>query len=410
MVKDTKFYDLLGVKPDASPEELQKAYRKSALKHHPDRNPGDPTATERFQAINQAFDVLQDADKRQLYDQFGEDGLKEGAGGHDHSDIFQHFFGGGFGGFGGGGGGRRERRSEDVVHPLNVKLEDLYKGKTSKLQLTKNVICSNCSGKGSAKENAVKNCDGCGGHGIRLVTRQLRPGLIQQMQVKCPDCNGLGEIIKEKDRCPKCNGEKTVQEKKVLDVHIDKGMTHGQKIVFRGEADQKPGMEAGDIIIVLQQQEHDKFVRKGSDIFTEQTINLVEALCGFEFIITHLDGRQLLVKTAPGEVTKPNSIKAIENEGFPIHRRPFDKGRLYIKFNVTFPKTVDGAHAAALEKILGVTRAVPTYKADEVEECALKEVDPSTASAADQQREAYDDGEEEDGMPRQAQCGVGGAQ
>lgn len=134
---------------------------------------------------------------------------------------------------------QRERKSEDVAHPLNVRLEDLYKGAVKKLQLTKNVICSTCTGKGSTKENAVKSCSGCRGQGIRIVMRQLGPGMVQQMQVKCPDCDGQGEIIKDSDRCPKCKGEKTVQEKKVLEVQIEKGMQHGQKIPFRGEADQK---------------------------------------------------------------------------------------------------------------------------------------------------------------------------
>lgn len=142
----------------------------------------------------------------------------------------------------GADGGRRqprERRGDDVVHALNVKLEDLYKGKTSKLQLTKNVICDACKGKGSQKEGAVKSCDSCHGQGVKVVIRQLGPGMIQQMQVVCPDCKGEGEIIRDKDRCNKCQGEKTVQEKKVLDVIVEKGMSHNQKIFFRGEADQK---------------------------------------------------------------------------------------------------------------------------------------------------------------------------
>jgi DnaJ family protein A protein 2 len=169
-------------------------------------------------------------------------------------------------------------------------------------------------------------------------------------------------------------------------------------------------MEPGDIIIVLQQQEHDRFVRKGSDLFTEQTVNLVEALAGFELLITHLDGRQLLVRSKPGEVLTPNAIKCIDNEGFPIYRRPFEKGRLIIKFNIEFPKAALTTNAAALEALLGQTRRVPTYTEGEVDECDLKDLDPSAARSSDDGRreEAYDDGDDEGGGPRQAQCAMGG--
>lgn len=166
-------------------------------------------------------------------------------------------------------------------------------------------------------------------------------------------------------------------------------------------------MEPGDIIIILQQVEHDRFERRGSDLITSQKISLVEALCGFEFVLTHLDGRQLLVKTQPGEVVQPNAVKCIVSEGFPIHRRPFEKGRLFIKFEVEFPKAgvSKPADIAALEKLLGQTRATPSYKADEVEEVELKEIDPSSAGADDRsRREAYDD---EDDEPRQGQCAMG---
>ena len=290
-----------------------------------------------------------------------------------------------------------------------MRLEDLYKGKTTKLQLTKSVLCSQCNGKGAQKDAQVKQCDSCGGHGIKLVVRQLAPGMVQQMQTTCPECRGEGEIIRDKDRCPKCKGEKTIQEKKVLEVNIEKGMQHGQKITFRGEADQKPGLTPGDIIIVLQQVENQQFRRDGHDLWMEHTINLIEALCGFEFLITHLDGRKLVVKSAAGDVIKPGSVKCIPGEGFPIHKRPFDKGRLFIKFTVEFPApgTVSAAQAQQLEKIIPtMTRTQPKYNPAEVDEYELKEVDPhDDARYRDARSEAYHE-DDEHGQP-QSNCHVG---
>jgi len=149
--------------------------------------------------------------------------------------------------------------------------------------------------------------------------------MIQQMQHVCPECRGAGEVISDKDKCPQCKGNKVVQEKKVLEVHVEKGMQHGQKIVFQGEADEAPDTVAGDIVFVLQLKEHPKFKRKFDDLYVEHTLSLTEALCGFQFALTHLDGRQLLIKSNPGEVIKPDQHKAINDEGMPQHGRPFMK-------------------------------------------------------------------------------------
>nr|GFC56395.1 DnaJ protein homolog [Tanacetum cinerariifolium] len=152
---------------------------------------------------------------------------------------------------------------------------------------------------------ASMKCAGCQGSGMKVSIRHLGPSMIQQMQHPCNECKGTGETINDKDRCTQCKGEKVVQEKKVLEVHVEKGMQNGQKITFPGEADEAPDTVTGDIVFVLQQKEHPKFKRKGDDIFVEHTLSLTEALCGFQFILTHLDNRQLLIKSQPGEVVKP---------------------------------------------------------------------------------------------------------
>ncbi|CAH9070735.1 unnamed protein product [Cuscuta europaea] len=250
---------------------------------------------------------------------------------------------------------------------MKVSLEDLYNGTTKKLSLSRNVICSKCNGKGS-KSGASTKCGGCEGSGMKVTIRQLGPSMIQQMQQPCNECKGTGETIRKDDRCQICKGEKVVQEKKVLEVHVEKGMQNRQKITFPGEADEAPEMITGDVVFVLQQKEHPKFKRKGDDLFVDHTLSLTEALCGFTFILTHLDGRQLLIKSKPGEVVKPDEFKAINDEGMPAYQRPFIKGKLYIRFVVDFPDSLSQEQVELLEAILP-PRPNPLYSETEIDEC-----------------------------------------
>ncbi|VAI22916.1 unnamed protein product [Triticum turgidum subsp. durum] len=380
----TRYYEILGVPKDASQDDLKKAYRKAAIKNHPDKG-GDP---EKFKELAQAYEVLSDPEKREIYDQYGEDALKEGMGGggmHDPFDIFQSFFGGGGNPFGGGGSsrGRRQRRGEDVVHPLKVSLEELYNGTSKKLSLARNVLCSKCNGKGS-KSGASMKCAGCQGAGYKVQIRQLGPGMIQQMQQPCNECRGSGETISDKDRCGQCKGEKVVHEKKVLEVVVEKGMQHGQKITFPGEADEAPDTVTGDIIFVLQQKEHPKFKRKGDDLFYEHTLTLTEALCGFQYVLAHLDGRQLLIKSNPGEVVKP-----------------FMKGKLYIHFTVDFPDSLNLDQCKALETVLPPKPAsqYTDMELDECEETMAYDIDIEEEMRRRQQQQAQEAYDEDEDMP-----------
>jgi DnaJ family protein A protein 2 len=214
----------------------------------------------KFKEIGEAYEALSDPEKRKIYDKYGKEGMQQGGPGMggDPMDIFERFFGGGM--FGGGGRERGPRRGEDLVHHLAVSLEDLYNGKTKKVALTKDTICGGCKGfvavsfflrflvlfsdgllcSSGAKAGAAgaTKCSGCDGKGIKLVVKQIGPGMIQQMQTYCPQCKGKGEVMKESDKCTQCKGAKVIKEKKQLEVHIEKGMSHGQKVVFRGESDQ----------------------------------------------------------------------------------------------------------------------------------------------------------------------------
>lgn len=397
---ETKFYDILGVGKSASPDELKKAYRKLAIKNHPDKG-GDP---EKFKEISHAYDVLSDPEKRELYDNYGEEGLKEmgggGGGGGDPFDIFSQFFGGG-----GGRGPRGPRKGDDVNHTLKVSLEDFYNGTTRKLAISKNVLCSTCNGTGS-KSGKSTTCRSCNGQGIKLQIRQLGPGMLQQVQTVCDVCNGTGEVIVESDRCPDCRGKKVVQEKKILEPVIEKGMSVKHKVIFRGEADEAPGIVPGDIIFSLAQKEHSVFQRKGDDLIMSKKITLLEALCGFKFNIKQLDGRVLVVGCEPGEVITPGQMKVIEDEGMPQHGRgPFAKGRMFIKFTVDFSraKELDGTARQAIENILGPREQVDMDM--DAEECHMKDVDieqENRRRAAEARRQQEED-EDEEGGPR-VQC------
>ncbi len=300
--------------PDASEAQLKTAYKKGALKHHPDKNAHNPDAENKFKEISQAYEVLSDPQKRQLYDQYGEEGLEQGGmggGGMNAEDLFSQFFGGGgMGGFGGMfGGGMRDqgpKKARTIHHVHKVSLEDIYKGKVSKLALQKSVICSKCDGRGG-KEGAVKTCSGCGGAGMKTMMRQMGP-MIQRFQTVCPDCGGEGETIREKDKCKQCNGKKTVVERKVLHVHVDRGVQTGHKIDFRGEGDQMPGVQPGDVQFEIEQKPHERFQRKGDDLFYHAEVDLLTALAGGALYIEHLDDRWLTVEIMPGEVISPGKL------------------------------------------------------------------------------------------------------
>jgi len=423
MVKDMKYYDVLGVAPDATEQQLKTAYRKGALKHHPDKNAHDPAAAEKFKEISSAYEILNDPQKRQIYDQYGEEGLEQGGaggGGMAAEDLFAQFFGGGggFGGMGGMfGGGMRDtgpKKARTIHHVHKVSLEDIYKGKVSKLALQKSVICSKCDGRGG-KEGAVKHCAGCNGVGMKTMMRQMGP-MIQRFQTVCPDCNGDGETIREKDKCKQCNGKKTIVERKVLHVHVDRGVQPGTKIDFRGEGDQMPGAQPGDVQFEIEQKPHARFQRKGDDLFYQAKIDLLTALAGGAIYIEHLDDRWLTVEILPGEVIAPGEVKVIRGQGMPSYRH-HDFGNLYVQFDVQFPERLNGpkdadgypttmtpAQVKALESVLPARAPQHIPPSDAMtEDYQLEKVDPAGEGARAARATDEDDDEMHAGGER-VQC------
>ncbi|KOS18881.1 Mitochondrial protein import protein mas5 [Escovopsis weberi] len=405
MVKETKLYDTLGVAPTATEQELKKAYKIGALKHHPDKNAHNPEAEEKFKEISHAYEILSDSQKRQIYDQYGEAGLEGGAGaggGMAAEDLFAQFFGGGsFGGMGGMGGmfgGMQNRgppKARTIHHTHKVSLEDIYRGKISKLALQRSIICPKCEGLGG-KEGAVRKCAGCNGQGMKTMMRQMGP-MIQRFQTVCPDCNGEGEIIKDKDRCKVCLGKKTTVDRKVLHVHVDKGVRSGTKVEFRGEGDQSPGVQAGDVVFEIEQKPHSRFVRKEDDLLYKCEIELVTALAGGTIFVEHLDDRWLSVDILPGEAISPGAVRMIRGQGMPSYRH-HDFGNMYIQFDVKFPEKNWSCNPEVFEALRNVLPA-PAVQAIPPQEAMTE---PADLEEPDSRSRAFDpnamvDDEEEDG-------------
>lgn len=395
-----KLYEVLGVPKTADEAEIKKAYKKLALKNHPDKG-GDP---EKFKEISAAAEILCDPEKRKTYDQYGLEGLEGGGGdGHSAEDIFSMFFGGGSGR---GGSRRGPQKGEDIVHTIKASLEDLYNGKTVRLAISRNKPCVDCEGRGG-KVGSEKSCGDCGGRGIRVQLRQIGPGMVQQMQSTCSSCKGAGKSMDEKDKCKSCKGNKVFKDRKVLEVNIEKGMAHGQKIKFSGEADEVPGTVPGDVVIVIQEKEHELFKRKGADLVMDMEIQLSESLCGFVKTVTHLDGRVLKVESSPGQCVKHDSVRLVKGEGMPQHGNIFNKGGLFVHFTVKFPKTLPPSAVAAIKAVLPVP-AGPVLTGEE-EEVSLTEVDMSQfGKGANGGRSAVDEDDDEDrggGGAQRVQCG-----
>jgi len=343
---------------------------------------------------------LSDPEKRKLYDQYGLEGL-EGTSTEHHSaeDIFSMFFGGG------GGRGRRSgpQKGDDIVHSIKASLEDLYNGKTVKLAISRNKPCPECDGRGG-KVGAEKTCSDCQGRGVRISIRQIGPGMVQQMQSACTTCKGVGKMIEEKDKCKSCKGNKVYKDRKVLEVNIEKGMSHGQKIRFGGEADEIPGTVPGDVIIVVQEKEHDTFKRKGADLSVNLELQLSEALCGFVRTLTHLDGRILKIEVPAGQVIRHDSYKLIKGEGMPHPGNIFTKGGLFIHFTVKFPKTLPESIITKIKSVLPLPPA-PMLSGEE-EECTMAEIDLSYfGRTTESERVSNEDDDDEGHGQQRVQCG-----
>lgn len=334
---------------------------QAALSSHPDKVPDDERAAAdiKFKQISQAYEILSDDQTRGLYDEHGmaafdkSNGPASGPGGVDLDDILAQMFGGGgmggfegmHGSFGGmpgtaGAKGRKRPKGKPELQQYEVSLEELFKGKTTKFASTKNVVCATCTGRGGREKAKPKSCDTCKGRGVQMRMRPVGPGLVTQEKVPCTTCSGRGEFFAEKDKCKRCKGERTVKQKKILELYIPRGSREGERIVLPNEADQDPDdEEPGDIIFELVEEPHDVFNRAGADLQAEIEVDLAESLAGINrTVLKHLDGRGInLNTTQDGRVLRPNEVLKISGEGMPI-KRSDTRGDLYLAVNVRFPK------------------------------------------------------------------------
>ncbi|CCG81051.1 Putative uncharacterized protein [Taphrina deformans PYCC 5710] len=348
-VADTQLYDILGISPEAGAPDIKKAYHNLVRREHPDKKPEEEReeAAERFREIQEAYDILREPETRAQYDEMGLDGMAgRGAGGGsgmpggmDMDDLFAQMFGGGMGGPPGRHPPRRTPRKQNVEHEYPVSLEDLYRGKSTKMKGTRNKICPHCTGSGCRSNHSPSKCPSCDGKGSKTASMMVGPGMYSQQQVECPSCEGSGKTIKDKDRCRKCKGKKVVDEVKIMEVFIDRGMADGEQVVLTGQADEVPGGEAGDVVITLAQRPHDVFTRLGSDLKADLTITLAESLCGFSrVVVNHLDGRRLTYASPVGKVMRPGETIVVKGEGMPVGHRREGFGDLYLLVRVDFPE------------------------------------------------------------------------
>jgi DnaJ family protein A protein 2 len=398
-VKDTEFYDRLGVEPNASTEDIKKAYRKLAIKFHPDKNPGNTEAEEKFKEISEAYECLSNSDKREQYDRFGKEGMS-GGGGIDPFDIFGSFFGMGGGSHAAGGRPRGPQRTKDMITPINITLEDIYNGKTKKMKVSRNVVCVPCGGAGTKDGKPMQKCKECDGQGVKMAVRQIGMGMFQQMRVECKDCKGKGVKVVEANRCGNCKGNKVMQESKILNVEIDKGVHENKKIVFSGESNQEPGLETGDIIFVVQVTPHDLFKRSGNDLIMEKKIELVDALVGYSFKFNHLDGRAVIVEIKSGQIIKPGDIREVSGMGMPMYSRTYEMGSLFIKFDVNFPTKLNNDQTLALKKVFEPTKTPETTPEDKVEKVIAVPCDIERLQNRRQEYQNRQDSDEENDNQR----------
>lgn len=363
---ETEYYDILGVKPDASDDEIKKAYRKLAVKEHPDKNQNNlEEATKKFQGISEAFSVLSDPEKRKMYDMAGKSGSAGGGGGVDPFEMFREMFNNNSSGF----GGFHERMTKEkptpppTVHKINMSLADLYKGKLCNIKLNQKVNCSDCNGKGTNNLDAIQRCPDCKGRGQVQQMRQIGPNMIQQSTVVCSKCKGKGKYISNpEDICKSCKGNKVVKVSNNIEVDIKAGTSFGQEIKLKEKGDRHPDMDlAGDLIVIPVEMEGfnpSNLKRKDNDLHLMYELQLVEALCGCKIVITQLDNRKLIVNYI-GKSIQPNDIMKMVGEGMPFsnsNSSQQSRGDLYVHFKVILPKHLDENRKDVLKQVLPLNK------------------------------------------------------
>lgn len=360
-----------------------------------------------------AYEILGDPESRALYNESGMAGLGPGSGGPggmgDAADLFAQFFSGGATFFDLGGGGARRHKGQDTEVPYDVTLEDLYNGKSVKMNMEREIICSTCQGSGARGSTKPKECVHCEGKGWTFIQTQIAASRYGTARTKCTECSGQGSKLKEKDRCKKCKGEKTVEEKTRQEIFIEKGMPDGHRIVLAGAGDQQPGIPAGDVIFKLKTTHHESFERSGSNLLTNVKITLSEALLGFSrILIKHLDGRGIRVSSPPGRIIRPGDSIKLRGEGMPTHKHPDQKGDLFIVLDIEMPDSqwLQSVNKPALERLLPSKKPDMDPMPEIVDEIPYEEGDIVDFGEGDEDDWEDDDGDDydNDNMEGEPEC------
>ena len=356
------YYEVLGVSKGATADEIKKAYRKQAIKYHPDKNPGDKNAEEKFKEAAEAYEVLSDEQKRQRYDQFGHAGMSGAAGGGgfegfgggmNMEDIFEHFgdiFGGHFGGFGGGfggGGGRsrgkRVRRGSDLRVRVKLTLKEISTGVEKKIKVKKLVSCTHCNGTGG-KDGHTTTCNTCNGSGsVTTVQRTILGSM--QTQSPCPTCHGEGFTIAEK--CPYCNGEGVVKQEDIITMNIPAGVAEGMQLSMAGRGNAaKNGGVNGDLLIVIEEEPHPQLIRDNNNLIYNLLLSVPKAILGGTIEIPTIDGK---VKIKIDKGTQPGKVLRLRNKGLPDVNR-YGTGDLLVNIGVYIPEEISSEEKKIIEK------------------------------------------------------------
>jgi len=365
MAEKRDYYEVLGVEKNASAEEIKKAYRKKAIQYHPDKNPGDKEAEEKFKEAAEAYDVLSDPQKRQRYDQFGHAGVG-GAGGmgggfssmedifSQFGDLFESWGMGGMGGhfssfFGGGGGRQRVRRGSDLRVKVRLTLEEINTGVEKKIKVRKLVPCTACNGTGSADGREGDTCPTCKGTGHVIRTQRGIFGMMQ-VQEECPTCHGEGKVIRNK--CTKCGGEGVVRDEEIVTIKIPAGVSGGMQIPIQGKGNAAPhGGVPGDLLVLVEEEEHKDLVREGNDLVYNLLLDMPTAVLGGQVKIPTLTG-DVKITITPG--TQPGKVLRMRGKGLPIidqFARQYGTGDMLINVGVYIPERLNKDEKAMIEKL-----------------------------------------------------------
>jgi molecular chaperone DnaJ len=353
------YYEVLGVSKSASAEEIKKAYRKKAIQYHPDKNPGNKEAEEKFKEAAEAYEVLSDANKRQRYDQFGHAGVGGASGGGfgdsmTMDDIFAQFgdiFGGHFGGFGsftggfGGGNSRRVRRGSDLRVKVKLTLKEIASGVEKKIKVKKYVSCRHCSGTGAEGSNGLQTCSTCKGSGTVTRVTSTIFGQMQSSSV-CPACNGDGKIVTSK--CSHCSGEGVVYEEEMITLNIPAGVMESMQLSMggKGNAARRGGVN-GDLLVVIEEEPHPELIRDENDLIYNLLLSFPTAALGGTVEVPTIDGRAK-VKIDAG--TQPGKVLRLRNKGLPSVNS-YGTGDLLVNINVYVPENLSSREKETLSML-----------------------------------------------------------